>query len=166
MPHWLEKRPTTSTGVAIPWMHTEESEDDENMNILAFMNPDKVATGIHFRRCGVCGVKISPMEPCHFLSAAESGLCAFVTPPMHEKCVEYYLNKHEQLHTDLGIERVDDLHKNFCIGSSTRFHAEWEDDIDAFVCYTKKEHTLFKGTSAVNYRLDPLIVDVTSNEEE
>ena len=29
MPHWLEKRPTTSTGVAIPWMHTEESEDDE-----------------------------------------------------------------------------------------------------------------------------------------
>jgi hypothetical protein len=143
-------------------MHTEEKDDEEEMNIMAFMNPDKVATAIHFRRCGVCGVKISPMDPCHFLSNTETKT-AFVTPPMHDLCVEYYLQNHEQLHNDLKIEAVDDLHTNFYVASASRFHCEWEDGLDAFVVYTHPDHTTFKGTKAVNYRKLPLIIDI---EEE
>ena len=160
-PHWLEKRPITSTGVAIPWMHTEEKDDDEKMNIMAFMNPDKVATAVHFRRCGICGVKLSPMAPCHFLTNQENA--AFVTPPMHDICVEYYLQNHEQLHHDLKIEAVDDLHTGFFVAIASRFHCEWEDELNSFVVYTHPDHTQYKGTKAINYRKNPLIIDV---EEE
>lgn len=145
-------------------MHTEENDEEETMNIMAFFNPDKVATAIHFRRCGVCGVKISPMDPCHFLMQKDSEVFAFVTPPMHDNCVQYYLQNHDQLHYDLKIEAVDDFHTNFVVASSTRFHAEWSDEIDAFVVYTHKEHTKVKGTSAVNYRQKALVIDVTEEE--
>jgi len=163
-PHWLGKRPTTSTGIAIPWMHTEEKEDEEEMNILSFMNPDKVATAIHFRRCGICGIKISPMDKCHFLTTTTQVHQCFVTPPMHDSCVEYYLQNHDQLHHDLEIVAVDDLHTNFKIGATSRFHCEWEDDIEGFVVYTNKAHTTFKGTNAVNYRQHQLIIDIDSEE--
>jgi len=163
-PHWLEKRPITSTGVAIPWMHTEENDEEEKMNIMAFFNPDKVATAIHFRRCGVCGVKISPMDPCHFLMKSDSEVLAFVTPPMHDACVEYYLQHHEQLHHDLKIEAVDDFHTNFSVASATRFHAEWSDEINGFVVYTHKDWTKIKGTTAVNYKKLPLVIDVQEEE--
>lgn len=169
MPHWLEKRPTTTTGVAIPWMHTEEKDDEEIMRVMAFMNPDKVATAIHFRRCGVCGVKISPLDKCHFLSAKsdtiDKKVHAFVTPPMHSECVEYYLVNHDQLHYDLKMEAVDDFTSDFEIRSATRFHAEWRDEIDGFLVFTRIDNTDVKGTNAVNYRPAPLIVDVLGEEE-
>ena len=163
IPHWLEKRPMTTTGVAIPWMHTEENDEEEKMNVMAFMNPDKVATAIHFRRCGVCGVKISPLESCYFMSPRGNTNCAFVTPPMHDTCIEYYLQNHEQLHHDLKIEAVDDLHQNMIVVHSTRFHAEWEDEIDGFVVYLPKDSPV-KGTNAVNYRKKPLVIDVAEEE--